>query len=210
MPAKGSATFLANYERLSDILAHMPIIDSHEHLPGEDDRTTRIVDFSIFFSHYCRTDLAAAGMAADDIVSFLDSTTPLDRKWRLVQPYMDLIKDGSYWRAASNAMEKFYGMSALGSIEDAAALTERIKEANRIGLYRQVLKDACNIALTLNYRRFPFDPEFFRPVLFVTPFAEVTKSTMRSIEKKPTWESSCLSESGCSRTSTKVRLNTQY
>lgn len=169
-------------KRLLELLAGMQIIDSHEHLPGEDDRITRKVDFSLFFSHYCRADLTGAGMPYSDLNKFFNADVSIEEKWRLVSPYLHFIEDGSYWRAARIAMEKIYNVKGLSALADAEKLTEEIRKANEAGLYRRVLKDACNIRITINYRRFPFDPEFFRPVLFVTPYVEVTKATIRDFE----------------------------
>src|SRR3990172_11474333 len=132
------ATERQNYERLIELMAGMEIVDSHEHLPAESERIAKCPDFSLLFSHYCQSDLLAAGMPQRDLAAFLKDETPLDEKWRLFKPFYLLIQDGSYCRAAHIAMENSYGLSRLTSLADAEALTKAIRKANKPGLYRKV------------------------------------------------------------------------
>jgi ABC-type multidrug transport system ATPase subunit len=53
-----------------EFMADVPVVDTHEHLPTEEDRVARKVDFSLMFSHYCVGDLKSAGMRPDDLNSF--------------------------------------------------------------------------------------------------------------------------------------------
>jgi predicted TIM-barrel fold metal-dependent hydrolase len=176
------ATEKQNYDRLMETMAEMEIVDSHEHLPPEADRVSQTKDFSMFFSHYCHGDLLAAGMPPKDANAFLGDKASVEEKWRLFEPFYPRIQDGSYCRAAHIAMEKFYGLSRLTSLADAEALTAKIRKANKPGLYRKVLKDACRIRVAMNYGSVTDDPEFFAPVLFVNHFAEVSKATIRGLE----------------------------
>lgn len=172
-----------NYERLLEVLESMEIIDSHEHLPKEEDRVKQNVDFSLLFSQYTRGDMMAAGMSGADAARFMSEKTPLDEKWSLFEPYYRYAQDGSYCRSVAIATEKFYGIGRLNSFQDAEKLTEKMRKANKKGLYRKVLKDACNIRLALNYVGAPEqEAEFTQPVLFVTNFAEVNKPTIRGLE----------------------------
>ncbi len=136
----------------------------------------------MFFSHYCQSDLLASGMPPREVAAFLSDKTALDEKWRLFEPYYPRIQDGSYCRAAHLAMKKFYGMSGLRSLADAEALTAKIRKANKPGLYRKVLKNACRIRVAMNYGSLSDDPQFFAPVLFVNHYAEVNKATIRNLE----------------------------
>lgn len=172
------------YDQLLDLISGMEIIDTHEHLPSEAERIGQPRDFSHLFSHYCVSDLGAAGMSAKEMERFFDAKTPLDEKWRLFAPYYDRIQDGSYCRAAHLAMERFYGMSRLESLADCERLTAKMAEANVAGLYRTVLKDACRIRASMNFGSLEDDPEFFRPVLFMHEYVEITKGVIRGLEEE--------------------------
>jgi predicted TIM-barrel fold metal-dependent hydrolase len=147
-------------KHLAEQIEQIPVIDSHEHLFDEATRLAETVDFFTLFSHYCPGDIQAAGEAS--IAKLKDPALDVEQKWRLFAPVYDRIADGSYARCAHLAMQRFYAIDRLRGLEDAGVLTERIRAANRPGLYRQVLKDACGIvtALNLNGR----DPEFFTPI----------------------------------------------
>jgi predicted TIM-barrel fold metal-dependent hydrolase len=170
-------------QSLIEEMSEMDVVDTHEHLPNEAERLKQQVDFSTLFSHYCRSDLVAAGMADADYDRFVGPGSSPSEKWEFLAPYYELIISGSYSRAAHLSMQRFYGMSRLAGAADAEALSERIQEANKPGLYRRVLKDTCRIATALNFAGMDADREFFTPVLFVTPFAEVASlDALRAIE----------------------------
>ena len=170
-------------QSLIDEMSEMDIVDTHEHLPNESERLEQPVDFATLFSHYSRSDLVAAGMPERDYDRLVAPGLSPSEKWKLLAPYYDLTFSGGYSRAAHLAMERFYGMSRLGSAADAEELSERIQEANEPGLYRRVLKDACRITTALNFTGMDADREFFTPVLFVTPFAEVASlASLRAVE----------------------------
>jgi len=160
------------YEELLDYITTLPVIDSHEHLPTEKDRVAQKVDFATLFSHYCKDDLMAAGLPADDLQKLLGPAS-VEEKWAIFAPFYDRMADGSYARCAHLAMQKFYGIKRLGTLADAQALTEKIRSANRPGLYKKVLKDACNIVTCMNFAG-PEANEFVTPVAFVTHLAEVS------------------------------------
>jgi predicted TIM-barrel fold metal-dependent hydrolase len=154
-------------------IAKIPVIDTHEHLPNEADRLKQPVDFFTLFSHYCCGDFAAAGMPAETVARLGDPRAPVGEKWSLFAPWYAHVADGSYARAARLAAERFYGVGRLASVKDAEELTARLRRANRPGLYRRVLKEACGIVTSLNNTGMGADREFFQPVRTVTDIAEV-------------------------------------
>ena len=127
----------------------MTVIDAHEHLYPESECLKLDVDAFLFFRHYCRFDLAAAGMKPEKIAYVFDSGAPLMERWREFKPYYEMISNSTYVRSAHIAMERFYGESAVtdGNIE---SLTQKIKDFHKPGLYTRVLRDACNIETCLN------------------------------------------------------------
>lgn len=154
------------YQNILEYLNTLPVIDSHEHLPGEKERLAQNVDFSLLFSHYCRDDLAAAGMTDSQQSRIFDSDATIQEKWLLLEPLLKNTPSSGYMRAAYLAMEKFYGMAALHSLEDAVELTARVKAANRPGLYTHVLQDACGIRRSMNFVEGPVDRQYFNWVKY--------------------------------------------
>ncbi len=131
-----------------DAIAQMPIVDAHEHLPPEAQRVSAHVDFATLFSHYTQTDLKAAGMTPEDYESLQAADTDLDEKWALFAPHWERIRFTGYARPALLAAQRFYGIEDI--TEDSyRLLSERMQETNKPGLYKTVLRDACNIQACL-------------------------------------------------------------
>ncbi|MDO8683803.1 MAG: amidohydrolase family protein [Armatimonadota bacterium] len=172
----------SSYDQLMETMAKMQIVDSHEHLSPEKARLARKPDFATLFSHYCHSDLWASGMTVDDFNRITSSDTPVDEKWSVFEPYYNLIQDGSYARAAHISMEKFYGRNRLNSLADAEAVTEAIRAANKPGLYKKILKDACNIRVSMNFGGMDVDREFFEPVVYGTEYTLAGREAVRDVE----------------------------
>ena len=177
-------SFGQNYDKLIDHMQGIEVIDSHEHLPQEAERLATNPDFSKMFGHYCQSEMLSVGMTRAELQSFLGESMPVEEKWALFEPYYRMIQDGSYARAAHIAIEKFYGMGRLTSLADALTLTKEIRSANKPGLYDRVLKEACNIRVSMNYcgTTDQQDSRYFEPVVFATGYVEVTRNTIRGLE----------------------------
>ncbi len=173
-------------QSLIDEMSDMDIVDTHEHLPNEAERLEQPVDFATLFSHYCRSDLVAAGMPDMEFERLTSPGLSPSEKWELLAPFYKLISSGSYSRAAHLSMERFYGVPRLESAADAEAVSKRMREANKPGLYRRVLKDACRITTAMNFvdcAGKEVDREFFTLILFITPFTEVASAdSLHAIE----------------------------
>lgn len=133
---------------LLEAIEKLEIIDSHEHLSPEKNRTDTDVDVFTLFSHYTRGDLVAAGMSEADYRSLFNRDIPLERRWAIFEPYWEQIRWGSYARAALLAAHKFYGAYDI-SRETCEDLSTAIQEANKPGLYQRVLREACNIVTAI-------------------------------------------------------------
>jgi len=164
---------VSSYEGLLSYVESLPVIDTHEHLPEEPERLAQTVDFFTLFSHYAQDDMVCAGLGAEDL-KLLSSTAPVEDKWPVFNPVYKRIATGSYARAAHIAMGRFYGMDALGSLEDARQLSERMKAANTEGLYKKVLREACGIVTSLNFGDTAAPSEYFTSVPFVSKYTEIT------------------------------------
>jgi len=140
------------------------IIDAHEHLPAEKDRLKTAPDAITMYSHYCKGDLAAAGMKPDKM-NFVFSDAPLGQRWREFKPYYDMISNTAYVRAAHIALEHFYGETCVTD-ENVEPLSQKIKDANVPGLYAKALRDACQIETCLNQNGGYSDDALLTPVIW--------------------------------------------
>lgn len=129
-------------------MSEWEIIDCHEHLGPEEGRVSQQVDVFTLFGHYTRGDLAVAGMTEAQQQLLQNRDIPLERRWELFKPYYEQIRYGSYARAAILAAQKFYDVPDIND-DTYAALSERMQEANKPGLYERVLGEACRIRAAL-------------------------------------------------------------
>ena len=133
---------------LLDAMQTMPVIDAHEHMPPEKQRVETPVDFATLFSHYTQTDLKSAGLSEDDYQRLQDPQLDVDEKWNLFRPYWEHIRYMSYARPALIAAREFYNCDDIND-NTYRALSQRMKEANKPGLYQRVMRDRCHIKVAL-------------------------------------------------------------
>lgn len=169
------------YGWLMNELEGLEIIDAHEHLPPEKERISRKVDVFTLFSHYTHADLIAAGMKREDYNRILDASLPLDERWKIFKPYYNMAKYTSYCRASHLALKEFYGEKDLTD-RNYAAVSERVKDANKPGLYKRVLRDKCHIkvALTQIGRMPDGDRDLLIPIL---PMGLLTQWSPKKLEE---------------------------
>lgn len=129
-------------------MEEMTIVDAHEHLGPESQRIAAAVDVFTLFSHYTRDDLLVARMSQDDYNKLFDRTIPLEARWALFAPYYERVRHSSYARAARIAARAFYDVDDI-SDWTYVTLSERMREANKPGIYDWILRDACRIKVAL-------------------------------------------------------------
>lgn len=129
---------------LMDAMAEMTVIDAHEHLPEESERTGNPVDAFTLLGHYTQTDLKSAGMSAEAYERLQAPETPLDAKWQLVAPYWERIKHGSYARPIHIAVTEMYGFEDLNE-DTYQPLSEVMAEHNTPGIYDHIIRELCHI-----------------------------------------------------------------
>lgn len=150
------------YTNLYTYFDQIEIVDSHEHLPSEQYRTNASVDFTTLFSHYCMAEMVSAGLRSEGLRVIQDPGAAISAKWQAFAPYYERIKNGGYCRAARIAMQKFYGVADLASVDDAEVVTERIRQANVPGLYQRILKDTCHLKNIFIFTNDFYDPDYFK------------------------------------------------
>lgn len=128
-----------------DELVHRPTIDAHEHLPTEMSRLDAPRDFYSLFQHYCGGDLVAAGATDDDMAAFADRDLPLAERWRQFSPFLSAIRTGAYARSALIFIRDILGFPDLAD-DTYEAVSEKLQQINKPGLYDRILRDRCNLA----------------------------------------------------------------
>jgi len=130
-------------EEIFEYSATVPVIDTHEHIPGsEEDYVRHEITFSDLFCPYIVFDLVSAGMPSEhrSPIGF-----PLiECGWDEFEPYWNAVKHGSYARPLHIALAELYGIDELSGDNHAQAL-ERINAENAPGLFTRIFRERCNI-----------------------------------------------------------------
>ncbi len=180
-------------QKLMDYMNSLEIIDGHEHLPPESERVNTHQDVFTLVGHYTRHDLFSAGMDWDtgfDNVheafsskpvysSLFDQTKPLEQRWKILKPYWQRIKFGSYARAAIITAKKVYGFDDIND-DTYKPLSEAISQANKPGIYERILCDMCKIKASLTQCGRIVHDKPLVPVMPGFPFADI--SSRKQIE----------------------------
>jgi len=124
------------------------IIDAHEHIPPEADRLKENVNLFTLFTMYTHGDLLRAGMDEKNYQKLYDESISLEKRWRMLKPYWQQIRMGSYARAILLAIKKFYGFDDITD-KTYEPLSQAITAANKPGVYKRVLGNACKIRTCL-------------------------------------------------------------
>ena len=164
-----------NYTRtekqLIEAMENMEIVDAHEHLPPEFVRTGGKVDVLTLFSHYTRTDLITAGMKPEDYDRVVNTSDPLDERWKLFKLYFEHIRYGSYARPALIAAKEFYGFDDItdGNYRE---ISERMQAQNAPGIYNRVMREKCKIRVALTQAgRTDYDGDLLVPLMPLDTYA---------------------------------------
>jgi len=166
-----------NKELTVEILAEIEkigIIDSHEHLYPESERVERDTDVLEMIDHYVIGDLHAAGCPPEVAGKIVDPKGEIAPRWELLEPYWPKIRNGSYARMWMRTVGDLFGCHELSAAALAEA-TEKMRQANQPGRYKQVLKDRCNIAISVLDNSdvgTDCDRELFVPAIRATQFIE--------------------------------------
>ncbi len=158
--------------RIEDGVNKIMIVDTHEHLGPEKMRTER--EMSLFTHlHYALSDMWADGLGrqmADSV--FNASGASLADKWNTIAPYWNNTRNTAYNKVLTEAFSDLYGIDDV--TEDTyEELSNRIKEANKPGWYRTVLREKAGIELSITdtgLRGASMNPELFRAVLRLDQF----------------------------------------
>ena len=137
------------YSELVDHINALKIIDTHEHLPFERDRSTDADVLAEWLTHYFSCDLVSAGLSDADLAFARDSKRDITERWNAVEPYWHAAQSTGYGRALAISARDIYGIDKI-SVNTIGDLDKAFKEArNRGGHYRRVLGEMSGIALSI-------------------------------------------------------------
>ena len=166
------------YSEIKKHIEGIRIIDTHEHLPPEGERTSEEVDvLATFFQYYASSDLISAGMPEEEFLKIWDTSRTLDERWGVFEPWWERMRNTAYARALEIAARGLYGVEGISS-DTYETLSGRMKERNRSGLYTWILKERCGIDVSiLDMGVYDVDRSLFAPVL---EFNDVLRATDRT------------------------------
>lgn len=174
------------YMHILEHINTIPVIDTHEHLESEDARLNRHVDmFNTYLIHYASSDLVSSGMKDDEYAFLLSDSSNLQKKWYIFKPYWERARNTSYCKSLILATKGIYGADDIN--DDTYLLIDtKIKELNKKGLYRHVLKDLCNIEISILDSNMYCDKEFFRSTFRADHFIkfEPGADVIKDVEEK--------------------------
>jgi len=181
---------------LKKVVDEVWIIDTHEHLVREEDRVKCEVDpLSTFLPHYVSSDLASAGMSADDLNMIRNPSIPLEQRWEKFSPYWKKVQNTGYARALNIAVKDLYGFDGI-SDENYVELAKKMMDANKKGIYKWVLKEKAKIEVSIldpitEQKIVPvdFDRSLFAPVArfeeFIMPMERMSLESLATQCRMP-------------------------
>ena len=182
-------------ELLAQIEA-IPVIDSHEHLYTEAEHIDSNIDVLSLIDHYTIDDLRAAGCPPEVAEKIVDPKGEITPRWELLEPYWPKIRNGSYARMWTRTLKDLFDCQEMSAAALAEA-TEKMRQANQPGWYKQVLKDRCNISVCIldQCSRTDCDCELFVPVIHATQFIEArTKQQVEELSATTDHPLHCLDD----------------
>jgi predicted TIM-barrel fold metal-dependent hydrolase len=172
----------SSHDEMRSVVNEIRVIDSHEHLMSEQDRVAQDIDIlSTFFRQYSSSDLVSSGMSREDLQTVVNPRIPLDDRWKIFQQYWDNVRHTGYARVLDIAVRDLYGVDGIAE-ETYVKLSKKMKEANRPGVYKWILKDRAKIErcvldpideLGRAVRTVDVDRTFFVPVMQFDDFVMV-------------------------------------
>lgn len=171
-----------NFSELLNYIKTLEIIDTHEHLPSnEEDRDKDCDVLEEYLIHYYNRDLMSAGLPREDFQKILKKDIPIEKKWELLEPYWEFSRYTGYGRALDITVKDLYGIESING-STIKNLNYKFLESLKPGHFKKVLKEKCKIKTSLinvsilkkeynihspNGRSIYCDREYFSPVYVI-------------------------------------------
>lgn len=149
------------YGSILNEIANLPVIDTHEHMEDEESRLKRPVDmFNTYLTHYASCDLISAGMADGDMAFLKGASEDIEKKWSIFRPYWEKARNTVYCKSLILATQKIYGIEDINDGTYRLIDTE-MRKKNQKGLYEYILKELCNIEISILDSNVDCDRRYF-------------------------------------------------
>lgn len=150
---------------LLEAFAQIPLVNTHEHIIPEEERTSSRVDFFTLAGHYAINDVISAGLAGDDLSVVRNPDAPAEQRWRAFELHWQSARLTGYGQALRIAIQDIYGVDQISGTT-LPEINRRIEAANQPGLYEEILVRRSNIAYSVlddywNAAPVRPDPRFF-------------------------------------------------
>lgn len=143
---RSQTNLIPGYEtRIRDYIDTLRIVDTHEHfLDPELLKKTTFLDFSLLFQQNSYDALLSSGMSDTMIRKLYFSPTPVQEKWKIIEPYWNKSFNTISNTILRIAISDLYGIDELnsGTVEP---LSAKIMEAYSGDWFSYVLRDRCGI-----------------------------------------------------------------
>jgi hypothetical protein len=131
---------------LNESLRDIPVIDTHEHLPGRAEFRDREADIlSEYLMHYFSVDLRSSGMSKEDFSKAENPRLPVHERWKLLEPWWENCRLTGYGRALDKSVQILYGVPELNRDTLETVNTQFQKTLSDPGIYSKILKTQCHI-----------------------------------------------------------------
>jgi uncharacterized protein len=140
---------MSTQDQLQEYIDGLTIVDTHEHLPDEENRPAENDVLAEWLTHYFSCDLVSAGLKPEDLERVRDSSGDLLERWDIVAPYWHAARSTGYGRSLDIAARGIYGIDGVGrdTIGDLDKAFRAAREKG--GHYQRVLKDLSRIAVSI-------------------------------------------------------------
>ena len=139
-----------DFEKLEKEVFRIRMIDTHEHMQKEKNRIKSEVDpIKTFLGQYVSSDLISSGMSYEELSTITNDKMSLEERWKQLSPYWDNVQNTGYSKSIRIAVKDLYGIDRLDE-RTIKELARKMKQRNRGGLYRWVLKEKAGIDMALN------------------------------------------------------------
>ena len=150
---------------LLSVVNDIPLVNTHEHIIPEAERVASHIDFFTLAGHYAISDVISAGLSGDDLRLVRNEEASAEDRWAAFAPHWKNARFTGYGEALRIAIRDVYGVEEISG-ETLGRINERIRAANKPGLYEDILIRRSKIAYSVlddywNAAPVKPDPKFF-------------------------------------------------
>ena len=178
------------FDRIYAEVRNMPVIDTHEHLPWNEINGQNRDVLGEYLIHYMSSDIRSAGLSEADFNKVTDGNIDITERWNIVEPYWEFARYTGYGRSLDIAVKGIYGIDGVNrnTVEE---LNKAFLENYTVGHYQRVLKDLCNIEVSLlddwTWATEPVTSPFFKRAWQPTPYITPSPDMLEGVNSLDDW-----------------------